>query len=1583
MVTGDEARDRLDAFRRPDNDRPRDADDQVHLSEDGRRVLGWLGRWGRQEDTRTMGALVDGLSEDERLRVLEAVSPQLADGLAHWWQAATAQPYQGSWTRRGYRSSRPEDSLAKRAEDLHGMCMHASNFDQPPEWWARWSIHVTYGHFAGLLASEVDRGNQAVRAVLLAAVAGRDEIAKPSADVLGALARCADPEAWEALDRLLRAAGRQEGLRQTILETVDLAHEGARRLLVTTVVDEGHTRFAGAIRAVGTWWGEEFEVRQDKQVRAHLASWLPMLDSPPEDLADLDAADALLALHAHALRDAHTAIDAGHRLLAHESAEHRLAAIRVLAEIDLPESRAAAAAVVDDPDLRVAAVAIEAVTSTGGGNECLLAPEGAAAVLAVLPGLPKKTQPLATGLLGKRQSKIGRAHVADALLMSAGEDLESVVEPATEHASAQGRATKLWRLCQDPDAHRTELMAALTDLSSQNRRLAAQALSGVEEITAEEALTLEAALSRKASDQRTIALRFLSRQQPDGVATSIARLNEGTADQQRGADELATTAAAATGEAEAVESPSGVIAVRASDRTPPTRPSVPSFAAAHPAVAANVQYLVDSLEEHLERHARTEVVVHSEPQPLSTVHWLPRSGEGVPLPEVFGEWWEATSAALTDGGLEALLLADFRPADESDWAARASQRVLGDVRWPETRAGAGSLAGEVVHALARASLRESWVDPYLHAVREVAADLGSGHLLRPLAAHAARGEEVRMTEWGHRDDSDSRTALEGLGGQRWSEFRRRGSLTAAHLADLWPTLRWIDEPDGAFDPVEGGYVVSNGREPGLYSHGVDRVPDAPYRHRPSGDLVVMAYDAGLATRGDLADCLLDGNMLRAVTQHRPHEHWARQADLLEVAGELRDAVVEAEIRRGDMPVPTSPVARQVTSVPGAARLAELVLALGTRPFTRGYAWGQDREASLSRLVRATWPAADDTDAAIDAALGRIPEKRLIDVALYAPQWAAHVERAVGWPGLESGVWWLFAHTKDDSWMVPAEIREEWATQVSRHTPLEADELVRGATDVSWFAEMFDALGPERFQALLAASKYASSSGGHKRAELFSLALRGLVGEDELLERIGAKRHQDSVRALGLLPVPDGDAAVVLRRYEILRGWVATDRSSGSQRRASETTAVEVAMDNLARSAGYRDPQRLVWAMEATAIADLVDGPLTATDGDLTVALSLDDGGRPVLDVRRGEKTLASVPAASAKRVPEIAALKSRVTALRKQSARMRASLETACVRGETFSTAELADLFAHPMLAPMLRELVLVSDEGVLGFADDAGHVRKASGEVVALDGSPVRVAHPVDLLASDEWPALQHKLFTARRTQPFKQVFRELYGVTAAELSVVDKSRRYAGQQVQSRQAGGLFRTRGWVTDFEVGFIKTFHAERLTVFCSLLDGWGTPAEVEDATIQDVWFVGRDGPVPLADVPPRLFSEVMRDLDLVVSIAHSGGVDPETSESAVEVRRRLVEETAQMMSLSNVEVKGHHAFVEGTIASYSVQLGSGNVHRLPGNAVCIIPISAQHRGRVFLPFADDDPRTAEVVSKVLLLARDDKIQDPSILAQLR
>lgn len=123
--------------------------------------------------------------------------------------------------------------------------------------------------------------------------------------------------------------------------------------------------------------------------------------------------------------------------------------------------------------------------------------------------------------------------------------------------------------------------------------------------------------------------------------------------------------------------------------------------------------------------------------------------------------------------------------------------------------------------------------------------------------------------------------------------------------------------------------------------------------------------------------------------------------------------------------------------------------------------------------------------------------------------------------------------------------------------------------------------------------------------------------------------------------------------------------------------------------------------------------------------------------------------------------------------------------------------------------------------------------------------------------------------------------------------------------------------------------------------------------------------------------------NLVVSVAHVGGVDPEASHSSIEMRRVLLQETLRLFKLTNVTVEGHHAIIKGTLGEYSVHLGSAVVHKLPGKYLSILPVHSQQRGRLFLPFADDDPKSAELISKVLLLARDNELKDPTIIRQLR
>ncbi|MDB2673535.1 DUF4132 domain-containing protein [Akkermansiaceae bacterium] len=450
-------------------------------------------------------------------------------------------------------------------------------------------------------------------------------------------------------------------------------------------------------------------------------------------------------------------------------------------------------------------------------------------------------------------------------------------------------------------------------------------------------------------------------------------------------------------------------------------------------------------------------------------------------------------------------------------------------------------------------------------------------------------------------------------------------------------------------------------------------------------------------------------------------------------------------------------------------------------------------------------------------------------------------------------------------------------------------------------------------------------------------------------------------------------------------WVHA-HTRDDQRQASEKRCVQIGIENLARTAGYADPVRLEWAMESKAVEDLRSGSVTLEVEDVAITLLIDALGEPQIEVARGGKELKAVPA-KLKKKPEVKKFTARKTSLKKQLSRMRLSLEEMMCHREAFAGVELQGLVDHPLLANFLKGLVF-SCEGGFGYLAEGGKaLSDYDGKLSPVAASDqVMIVHPWDLYEKGDWEKWQHHCFRAELIQPFKQVFRELYPVSEAERSDVGhRSARYAGHQVNPRQAMALLGGRGWLTVPGEGVRKVFHKEKLCAWIDFEEYFYTPGEVEDLTLASVYFYPTDEAklVPLEKVPSHLFSECIRDLDLVVSVAHSGGVDPEATQSTVEMRRTLAEETCRMMGLKNVTFEKTHALVQGSLAKYSIHLGSTLVQLLPGKAIFLVAVQSQHRGRIFLPFADKDPKTAELLSKVIMLARDERIKDPSILAQLK
>ena len=217
------------------------------------------------------------------------------------------------------------------------------------------------------------------------------------------------------------------------------------------------------------------------------------------------------------------------------------------------------------------------------------------------------------------------------------------------------------------------------------------------------------------------------------------------------------------------------------------------------------------------------------------------------------------------------------------------------------------------------------------------------------------------------------------------------------------------------------------------------------------------------------------------------------------------------------------------------------------------------------------------------------------------------------------------------------------------------------------------------------------------------------------------------------------------------------------------------------------------------------------------------------------------------------------------------------------------------------------------------------------------------------------------------------------------EHSLMFAGNQIQPQKTVAALKSRRWVADYEDGLQKVYYKENIVARIYAMADWFSPSDIEAPTLEYVVFTDRKTfeTITVKDVPDIIYSEVMRDVDLAVSVAHAGGVDPETSHSTVEMRRAIVECNLELFKVKNVTLKDNHAFIEGKRGSYTVHLGSGVVHQVGGSMLYVIPVHSQHRGRIFLPFIDEDPKTAEIMSKILLFADDGKIKDPKILEQIK
>lgn len=683
---------------------------------------------------------------------------------------------------------------------------------------------------------------------------------------------------------------------------------------------------------------------------------------------------------------------------------------------------------------------------------------------------------------------------------------------------------------------------------------------------------------------------------------------------------------------------------------------------------------------------------------------------------------------------------------------------------------------------------------------------------------------------------------------------------------------------------------------------------------------------------------------------------------------------------------------------------------------------------MSHLLQACVPDANDSAETLKAYLTGtdISDARLIEAAMYSPEWIDIVGEYLGWDGFTAGCYYFMAHMNES-------FDDKRKAMIARFTPLEVDELNDGAFDRTWFTEVYERLGDKRFQLIYKAAKYISDGAKHTRARKYADAALGKYDEPELMAEIEAKRNKDLLMAVGILPIENEEQ--IKDRYMFLQKFKKESRQFGAQRRASEAAAVSIAMRNMAINAGYQDVTRLTLRMESLVVQGMREYFQPHEVGEVTVWLEMEDGGKCAVICEKNGKQLKSVPA-KIKKDEYVLTLMDAKKQMAEQSRRTKSMLEDAMESQEEYTWAEIRGMLENPVIHDMVAALVFKvaepdgvkaepdnaadsimsganelydSKNVVLGFATEDGFntfvatsigdadiadtvskstennsSKKTGLNLMNLsDDTKLTVAHSFHMYMAGKWHDIQKYVFDNKIVQPFKQVFRELYVKTEEEMNM-EHSLRYAGNQIQPKKTLGCLRSRHWVADIEDGLQKVYYKENIVAQIYALADWFSPADIESPTLEWVVFSDRKTGknMRIKDIPDIIFSEVMRDVDMAVSVAHAGGVDPETSHSTVEMRKAIAEFTMPLFRLTNVTFTKNHAVIEGKRANYTVHLGSGVVHQEAGPMINVLPVHSQRRGRIFLPFVDDDPKTSEVLTKILFFAEDNKIKDPYILGQI-
>ncbi len=348
--------------------------------------------------------------------------------------------------------------------------------------------------------------------------------------------------------------------------------------------------------------------------------------------------------------------------------------------------------------------------------------------------------------------------------------------------------------------------------------------------------------------------------------------------------------------------------------------------------------------------------------------------------------------------------------------------------------------------------------------------------------------------------------------------------------------------------------------------------------------------------------------------------------------------------------------------------------------------------------------------------------------------------------------------------------------------------------------------------------------------------------------------------------------------------------------------------------------------------------------------------------------------------------------------------------------------FSHGLISFLAKKLIWSFTENgrTIECIWIDGTWRNNNNEVehVNSENTIVRLWHPVksSVIEIKKWRNyLEEKLIQ----QPIKQAFREIYLLTDAEINTRMYSNRMAAHILKQHQFNSLANLRGW----KYSLLGAFDDGRFNEAASIsipesglkAEFWINEVNAENAhndtgiwnyiSTDQVRFISEpdNETVLLINIPPIVFSEIMRDVDLFVGVA-SVGNDPTWSDTGgipayrdywqsysfgdlsevAKTRKEVLQKLLPKLKIAaNALIQEKFLIVKGRIRTYKIHIGSTNILMEPNDEyLCIVPDrSKPANDNLFLPF-EGDTALSVIISKAFLLVEDDKITDSTITRQI-